>query len=314
MSKAHLKLLFLILFISNTNSQENNDKILFVGHAYGSHKLIDNKLDSNFLNFNNENNNRFKKIVLGGDFIYDCSNENELNNLYDFYEENNVNFVIGNHDNCQAIFKLIQNSKESLDYHESYGKTLIFYLNTSIEDLDKIKLTKDYVDKTINQKSPKNIIIFSHQVIFSKSDWYLRVNSRKYYQYGINLYNYLYDKYHNSDYNFYFVAGDIGAFNYTPYSFHENDSNFNLLAAGIGNDYYSNGIVIEIGDNINTKFIDLKSGNTFDNKKYSKTKVQVYQFPKLILSIIKRNYLLFIPIILLIILVYLRSNYYKKNE
>ena len=46
-------------------------------------------------------------------------------------------------------------------------KLLFFYLNTSIEDLDKIKLTKDYVDKTINQKSQKehhNI----HQVIFSK--------------------------------------------------------------------------------------------------------------------------------------------------
>ena len=164
MSRAHLKLLFLILFISNTNSQESKDKILFVGHAYGSHKLIDNKLDPNFLNFNNDNNKRFNKIVFGGDFIYDCSNENELNNLYDFYEENNVNFVVGNHDNCPTIFQLIQNSKGSLDYHESVGQTLIFYLNTSIEDLDKIEFTTDYIDKTINQKSPKNIIIFSHQI------------------------------------------------------------------------------------------------------------------------------------------------------
>ena len=291
MFKELLKLLFLILATSNLFSQTDKLDILFVEHAYGSPKLIDNNLDPIFLNYFKENSEKYDRVVLGGDFIYDCNSKEELNNFSNFYSNYNVNLVIGNHDICSPVIELLQKSKDSpVDRFESIGQNLIFFLNTSIENLEKINNKLDYIDSVIKKESPKNIIIFSHQIIFSKSDWYLRVNSRKYYQFGNNLYDNLYKRYYNTNHNFYFVAGDIGAFNFTPFSFYENDSNFTLLASGIANDFNTNGIIIEIGDNINTKFIDLKYGNTFENKKYSKIKVQLYQFPKLILSIIKRNY------------------------
>ena len=314
MFKELQKLLFLILATSNLFSQSDKLDILFVGHAYGSHKLIDNKLDPLFLNYFKDNSEKYDRVVLGGDFIYDCTSKEELKNFSNFYSNYNVNLVLGNHDICSPVIELLQKSKDSsVDRYESIGQNLIFFLNTSIENLEKINDKLEFIEGVIKKESPKNIIIFSHQIIFSKSDWYLRVNSRKYYQFGNNLYDKLYKKYYDTDRNFYFVAGDIGAFNFTPFSFYENDSNFTLLASGIGNDFNTNGIIIEIGDNINTKFIDLKSGKKFENKKYRKIKVQLYQFPKLVLFKLKKNYLFILSIIVTLILVYLFQNRLKKR-
>ena len=77
---------------------------------------------------------------------------------------------------------------------------------------------------------------------------------------------------------------------------------------------HNKAILLHIGKDVSVQFIDLTSGKIEPTTKYSKIKVQLYQFPKLILSIIKRNYLLLIPLILLIILVYLRSVFYKNDE
>ena len=67
MLKVHLRLLFLILYTNSINSQSNYDEILFAGHAYGSHKEIDNSLDGNLISHYNEND--YSKLILGGDFI-----------------------------------------------------------------------------------------------------------------------------------------------------------------------------------------------------------------------------------------------------
>ena len=54
MLKAHFTLLFFLLHTNFINFQDFENKILFVGHAYGSHKLKDKNLDPNLLKFINE--------------------------------------------------------------------------------------------------------------------------------------------------------------------------------------------------------------------------------------------------------------------
>ncbi len=308
MLKVLLRLLFLVLYTNSINSQSNYDEILFAGHAYGSHKEIDNFLDGNLISHFNEND--YSKLILGGDFIYDCNSQVELNNFKNFYLNNSVELVIGNHDNCDPIFELSIKSKNY--YYELINNTLIFYLNTSKENVSETDSIVEYVDNLITEKAPQNVIIFTHQLIFSKSDWFIRVNSRKFYDFGNKLYQKFYDKYHNQKLPFYFIAGDIGAFDYTPYAFYHKDNNFNLLASGLGNNFHSKAIRIIIDSNVNLDFVDLKSGNFENLNKYSKLKVQLYQFPKLILFIIKSNYLLVFSMFLSFILVYLLSILVKK--
>ncbi len=303
MLKVHLKLLFLILFINNLNSQQESKNILFVGHAYGSHKENDNQLDPTFKNYYDEYNSEYDKVVLGGDFIYDCNNDIEIENFKKFFLIHNVNFVIGNHDNCNSIFELTKYKNN--DYHELIYDTLIFYLNTSKTDGSSVESLFNYVQNTINENSPENVIIFTHQLIFSNSDWYVRVNSRKYYEYGNTLYQKIYEKYFGKTLPFLFVAGDLGAYDFTPHTFYHNDSNFTMLSSGIGNSYNSKAIKIKLNKKVEYSIVDLLSGNEENVNKYSKSKVQLYQFPKLVLSIIKRNYLLSISFLIIFILVYL---------
>ena len=47
--------------------------------------------------------------------------------------------------------------------------------------------------------------------------------------------------------------------------------------------------MINVSDNIAIQFIDIVSGVVEPVSKYNKSKVQIYQFPKLILSIIRKN-------------------------
>ena len=313
MLKGHLKLIFLILSISNLNSQTESKKLLFVGHAYGSHQLQDDKLDPLFLKFHNENKEEYTQVVLGGDFIYDCTNKQELDNLNAFYKRNDVRLVIGNHDNCEEIYELLDFNKKSENYYELVDKNLIFYLNTSKGDSEKIENIIKYIDTVIERESPRNIIIFTHQLIFSSSDWYVRTNSRKYYNYGNKIYKEIYEKYFNDEKQFYFISGDIGAFKFTPYAFYDEDENFSFLASGIGNGLNTLGLLIDINNDIKLKFIDFKTSTLYDLNRFSKIKVQVYQFPKLILYYLKQSYLLIFSIIAMLIL-YLFRNTFRKYD
>ena len=107
MLKELFRLLSLILFINPVNSQVNESNILFVGHAYGSHKIQDQSIDKKLLSFINEQNTLlFEKIVFGGDMIQNCEDDVEISNFIKVLNSNNVNFVIGNHDNCDKIIQL----------------------------------------------------------------------------------------------------------------------------------------------------------------------------------------------------------------
>ena len=119
MLKELFRLLSLILFINPVNSQVNESNILFVGHAYGSHKIQDQSIDNKLLSFINEHNTLlFEKIVFGGDMIQNCEDDVEISNFIKVLNSNNVNFVIGNHDNCDKIIQLSKNLYSGLNTSE----------------------------------------------------------------------------------------------------------------------------------------------------------------------------------------------------
>ena len=75
MLKELYQLLFITLFISFSYSQE---KLYFIGHAYGNPLLKDQKMDPSVIFFLKDDTT---KIIYGGDFIYDIKDEIEIQNF-----------------------------------------------------------------------------------------------------------------------------------------------------------------------------------------------------------------------------------------
>ena len=304
MLKELFTLLFLLLYINPVNSQLEDNKFFFVGHAYGSHKVKDQNFDPDLLHFiNNQKDKLFDRIVLGGDVVYDCNDNIEIDNLKRQLDSHNIKFIIGNHDTCSKMLELANKEFGSLNSYEIIKNTLVLYLNTSVTSDEEVEELYNFIKTNIENSSPQNVIIFTHQLIFSKSDFYVRVNSRKYYEYGNKLYDKVYESYINSEIQFHFVAGDIGAFRYTPYSFYDAIDNFRLYGVGIGNLINQKGLLIDFTDDIIVKFIDIKTLEIEPKEKYLRYKVQLYQFPKLILYYIK-NYIIYILLPIIIFFTY----------
>lgn len=282
------RLLFTIIVTNFSFAQDNKKDILFVGHAYGSHEDYDQQLDPVFKNFIKKNSDIFDQIVLGGDFIYDCNDNIEIQSFKNVFESYNVRFVIGNHETCDKIIHFANQNFGGTNYYEKINESLIFYLNTSIDSFEESDFLYNYLNEIIRLESPKNILIFTHQLIFSKSDFEIRTNSRKYYKYGNNFFDKVLKKYNNSSKRLLFFSGDIGAYNFTPYAYYDTNDNFEFYASGLGNNRHNKGLLIKVSENIEVKFIDLDSGAMEPLDKYSKIKVQFYQFPKLFLSRLKK--------------------------
>ena len=300
MSRALLKLLFIYLTTAvnfqNLKAQDKDSyKILFIGHAYGSHSEIDKKLDRDVIKILEDEN--YNEFVFGGDFIYNCNDDNEFDNLIEDINEINVKLTIGNHDDCEKVKTFIKNKYLSINQKQILNNTIILYLNTSIKNQYDLDNLIAFTERSI--KDYENVIIFCHQVIFSKNDFYLRTNSRKFYDYGVKFYNYLKETYLGSKKKIYIFTGDIGAFDYTPHSFYEKNENFYLFASGIGNSFYKNGVSIDLNYNgkITAKFINLKNSLIEDPKKYNKIYNQFYQFPKLTLFYLKKHILILVLIL-----------------
>tara|TARA_Y100000996_G_scaffold411026_1_gene394418 strand:+ start:2756 stop:3550 length:795 start_codon:yes stop_codon:yes gene_type:complete len=258
---------------------------LFVGHAYGSHNAEDESLDPIFLEHTYNNSQNYNEIILGGDFLYNCQNSIEFENFLKFYKKFSPRLVIGGHDVCDKVFNLLNYSSNNV---RQINDTILFYLNTSIKSISEVDHLYDLIFKNIEIKKPKNIIIFTHQLIFSKSDWDIRVNSRGDYDFANTLYDKIYSKFYKSEIKFHFVSGDIGAFPYTPYAYYNNSENFNYYASGIGNGSHYKAIIINIKDELSFNFLDLENNMLERKEKYLKLYVQIYQFPKLFLSHLKR--------------------------
>ena len=292
MLKELFKLLFLILFINPINSQIDENTVLFVGHAYGSHKIQDQTIDLDLLRFIKDKKDiLFKKVILGGDMIQNCEDDVEISNFIRVLNENKINFVIGNHDNCNKIIEIANNRYGGLNTSEIINNNLVLYLNTSIQSDAEVDELFSFIETEIMRSNPNNVLIFSHQLFFSKSDFYVRVNSRKFYDYGNRVYDKIYNNFFAGDIKIHFFAGDIGAFPLTPYAFYDKIDNFSFYAVGLGNQKNHKALLIDINNDVIVNYIDINSSVIESKEKYSKYKVQFYQFPKLILSYVKRHFI-----------------------
>ena len=305
MLKEFYQLLFIILFINFSSSQE---RIYFIGHAYGSPFVKDKKMEPSVLSFLKDD---YTKVIYGGDFIYDPDDELEIENFLEFNKKRNYVLIPGNHDVKRKSFKHQKNRFEVL------GNNLFIYLNTNFNDLIEVQNTADFVKKTIVKNNFKNILIFSHQLFYSKSNFDVRTNSRDNYQLANLFFDDIFDILIKINKNVYIYSGDIGAFKYTPYCFFNQIKNISFYSSGLGNSINNYCIEIKIDqkNNISNLFIDLNTSKSEKPEKFSLWKVRLYQFPKLILNKLKLycHFFLIAVILFLGLAFYFRKKLLPKN-
>ena len=311
MLKVLSKLVFILLITSNLFCQENK-KLFFVGHAYGSQETNDENLDPVLINYIKESKNNYDKIIFGGDFIFDCKNQIEIDNFKTIYNDFKINLIIGNHEtNCQTIKDLIISEKTSLNYYELFDDNLLLYLNTSIINDQEVDLLFKFIDKKITENNPENIIIFTHQLIYVKSNFYLKVNSRDYYKYSNILYDKIHKEYFGDSKKFFFVSGDIGAFKNYPFGFYHENNNFNFYASGIGNEKNYIGVSVDLKKEVELNFIDLETSLIEPKNKFKKNITQLKQLPFVLYIYIKSNFELIVLVILFLFFLIKKSKLFN---
>ena len=247
------KIITALILINPLNS--SGEEILFIGHAYGNpHNLTDEKIEPSVLNFiNNTDTSLYKYIVWGGDFIENCKNETEINNFLEFVPKKILAksiFLFGNHeflcyDNTK--FNFIKKNENQVIRIKDYD---LFLINSNFENINQV----DRAIEIVKESSKK--IIFTHQVVFSPNNWFLRTNSRDFYSLG----NIFYDKLIARKDKFTLISGDIGAFKRMPYLVYFNDSENNLVASGLGNS--SNNYIVSLKiDQNNLSFFKINLDN-----------------------------------------------------
>ena len=294
MLKELYQLLFITLFISFSYSQE---KLYFIGHAYGNPLLKDQKMDPSVIFFLKDDTT---KIIYGGDFIYDIKDEIEIQNFLKFNKERDYVLIPGNHDVKWKPFKHQKNRFEII------GKNLFIYLNTNFGDINEVQNSVDFVIQTIRKKKFKNILIFSHQLFYSKSNFDIRTNSRDNYELPNLFYDNIFEFLINENTNIYIYSGDIGAFKYTPYCYFNKIKNLSFYSSGLGNGFnnYCIEIKIDRNDNVSNSFVDLNTSKREKSERFSSWKVWLYQFPKLILHEFKLRYQIYITVLIICFCVY----------
>tara|TARA_B110000483_G_C18170618_1_gene533110 strand:+ start:1058 stop:1969 length:912 start_codon:yes stop_codon:yes gene_type:complete len=295
--------LFLILSISFSFSQE---KILFVGHAYGNPNLKDKKLDSSLINFLNVNKN--DKIIYGGDFIYDIKDTIEIKNFLKFNSKFNYVLIPGNHD---VGLKFLNHQKTRF---EQINNNLLIYLNTNFNSTTEILKVVEEIKNEIN-KDYKNILIFSHQLFYSKSIFDIRTNSRDNYDLCNEFNNQIIKFLKESNKEVFIYSGDIGAFKYIPYAYFNSDKNIKYFAVGLGNGFNNKAIEINFlsSGQIFNNFIDLNTSVKEEVSNYSRLKVKLYQTPKLFLYLLKTNFYFLLVPFLYIFYFYLKKSLKNHN-
>ena len=298
-----LTILFNSSFI-NIYYSEQTHKILFIGHAYGKPEVWNNKMDPSVTNYlNNFSTEKYEYIIWGGDFINDCNSEVEINNFLSSLSDEVYNksiFIWGNHEYiCYGSDKLDFIRKDENRRVNINGYDL-FFLNTNFND-------KSEIDPLITQVNlSKKKVIFSHQVLFSKTNWLLRVNSRDYY----DLANLFYDELLKND-GLTIVTGDVGAIRGTPFLTYYKKNGSNLLSSGIGNGKNNFALEIELNsDNLSFNKINLDDNKLIKLKPeyfFATTYNMIYYF-----FLSKKRTVFFVGIIALILVTWKRNFFIKK--
>ena len=297
--------LLYIFFISPIN--ENDTELLFIGHAYGNpHAGNDEKIEPSLLTFlNNKDLSKYKYIVWGGDFFETCSNESEVENFFKLLPYKAIEksiFVYGNHEMyCyeKETLRFIKKNENQLITINDYD---LFFINSNFKNINQVNQALKLVEKSEKK------IIFTHQVIFSPDNWFLRTNSRDFYSVANKFYNELI----KISKNITIISGDIGAFKRMPYLVYFKNSGNNLIASGLGNGVNNYIVSIKIEKNdLSFHKINLDDGTKSslkpDNINYSTTinAIQFFFFSK------KRGF----AFVLLLIspIFYFIYRKYKKN-
>jgi len=287
MLKVFYQLLLICLFINLSFSQE---KILFVGHAYGNPLEKDLIVDPTLKEFLKDKN---YKLIYGGDFVQ-LNEEEEIQNFLEFNSKFNYVLVPGNHD---VNIKIFDHQKIRF---ETYNNSLFIYLNTNFNNPKNIKEAVSVIKKEIS-KNFKNILIFSHQLFYSESIFDIWTNSRTNYDLCNKFYKEVINHLKASNKNIFIYSGDIGAFKSIPYAYFHKNKNIEYFAVGLGNGINNKAIEIQLSesDEVINKFIDLNSSTREDPDKYSRLRIKLYQLPKLIVFVFKSYYyIVFLPIII----------------
>ena len=299
--------LWYVLILSVVSSSFNNiEEFLFIGHAYGSVSVKDYQIDQELLNYlNTIDHESYNYIVWGGDFIEDCNSDIEMENFQTLLPKSILEksiYLFGNHEfQCYNSDKTNFIKKDENKFIELPSHD-IFFLNTNFNNYEEA----DALSLLINS-SKKNKIIFTHQVIFSKTDWLFRINSRENY----SIANYFYDRIKKGNKTTHFISGDVGAFSKSPFLTYFIDGKNHFLASVIGNpeNNYLLAIRIENGD-VSYQKINLENFNktNFNPSSiiffYTKNLVQYFFLSK------KRT---FIFVIIFIILVLLKKNLFQSK-
>ena len=222
-------LIYIISFwLTSIISFNHPEEILFVGHAYGSPYISDQQIHPPLISFFNRYDfEHVKYIIWGGDFIEDCFDNKELENFIKLVPRNVLDksyYVLGNHEfRCFKIDKFIFNKIQENEILK-FNKFNLILGNTNFKSYSDI----DKLEKQIKDKS-ENLVLFTHQIVFSKSNWLFRSNSRQNYE----LANDFYDRIKNIPLTI--VSGDVGAFDNMPYQSFFKKNNQKLLTSGVGN-------------------------------------------------------------------------------
>ena len=284
MLKVLFKLTFSILFINLFFNNYNKD-IIFIGHSYGSPKIDDKKLDASLLKFLKKRGDNYK-IIFGGDVLKNCKDIIEIKNFKRALKDIDYKIVLGNHDLCNEFLNSFSEKKIFINQYELIGENLLIYLNitTNINDVTE---TAKFVNETIKKVKAKNILLFNHQLIYSKSNYDNITNSRMYYKYGNKFFDKIEKNLINSNKNIFFFSGDIGAHTHNLFSFFKINKNIKYYAVGLGNNKNNKGIKISLNPKIKVDFIDLESYDLEnpENYYYYDRKEKIVLFLKVIINI-----------------------------
>lgn len=293
------------IFSLGISTFNNTEEFLFIGHAYGSTFEKDHQIDPKLLSFFYQGGlENYKYIIWGGDFIEDCNNEVEIYNFNNLLPKSVLEksiYVIGNHESaCYGLDKLsfIKKDENRLLRHSSHD---IFFLNTNFKNYKEA----DSLSIIINS-SKRDKLIFTHQVIFSKTDWLFRTNSRENYA----IANYFYDRINKDKNRINFIAGDVGAYTKMPFLTFFKNRNNNFITSGIGNkkNNYVLAIRIENGEVTYNK-INLDNHNKTNLNSSSIITYQIKNFFQYTFLSQKRT---FVFILLFIMLILFKVNFVSR--
>jgi len=282
----------------------NLDRILFIGHAYGQPGLGNKVIDPSVSNFiNNYSTEKYSYIVWGGDFISDCNSSEEISNFFKSIPEIVLQkslFIWGDHEfECYGNdnFNFLKSDENRVLTHNNYD---LFLLNTNFSE----PYEYENILKKINSSSRKKIL-FTHNVIFSKSNWLLRSNGRDFY----DLSNVFYNKLPKEE-ELTIITGDVGAIKGTPYLTYFKKNKTNLLSSGIGNGKNNFALEIELHSNkISFNKLNLDTNNSEDLKpNYITTTVYNFIF---YFFLSKKRAVTFFALLILALLMWKRKKFFK---